>query len=96
VTQNEYDKFDSDLRDDWDSRFGLIQDECEGKNEEEKCQKGHEFYRDFYVAPKHNMPTFKNKGSYITKGSYQMLSDESTVGWHPDYKTILENNENME
>ena len=96
VTQNEYDKFDSDLRDDWDSRFGLIQDECEGKNEEEKCQKGHEFYRDFYVAPKHNMPTFKNKGSYITKGSYQMLSDESTVGWHPDYKTILENNENVE
>jgi hypothetical protein len=96
VTQKDYDIFDSDLRDDWDSRFGLIQDESEGKNEQEKSQKGHEFYRDFYVAPKHNIPIFKNKGSYITKGSYQMLSDESTVGWHPDYKTILENNENVE
>lgn len=96
VSQNEYDIFDSNLRDDWDSRFGLIQDDNEGRTELEKQRVGHEFYRGFYVSPKHNMPSFKNKGSYITKGSYQMLSDESSVGWHPDFKTLLEDDETVE
>ena len=96
VSQNEYDTFDSNLKDDWDSRFGIIQDDNEGKTEQEKQKAGHEFYRDFYVNPKHNMPSFKNKGSYITKGSYQMLSDNKSVGWCPDYKSLLENDETME
>ena len=96
VAQSEYDAFDSNLQDDWNSRFGLIQDDAEGKTDEEKKEAGHAFYREFYVAPKHNMPSFKNKGSYITKGSYQMLSNNSKVGWHPDYKTLLENDETME
>ena len=96
VTQEEYDVFDSNLCDNWTSRFGLIQDQVEDKTEEERKQVGHNFYRDFYVDPKHDMPSFKNKGSYITKGSYQMLSDQKVVGWHPDYKTILIDDETVE
>lgn len=96
VSQNEYDIFDSNLQDDWNSRFGIIEDDTEGKTDEEKKEAGHAFYRDFYVDPKHNMPSFKNKGAYITKGSYQMLSDSGNVGWHPDYKTLLENDETVE
>ena len=96
VTQEDYDKFDTDLRYDWKSRFELMQDESEEKLEEERKQAGHVFYRDFYVNPKHTMPSFKNKGLYISKGSYQMLSDKKEVGWHPDYKEKLSDDETVE
>lgn len=96
VTQEDYDKFDTDLRYDWKSRFELMQDESEEKLEEERKQAGHVFYRDFYVNPKHTMPSFKNKGLYISKGSYQMLSDKKKVGWHPDYKEKLSDDETVE
>ena len=96
VSQSEYDVFDANLLGDWDSRFGLIQDDTEGKTDVERKAAGHTFYRDFYVAPKHTMPSFKNKGSYITKGSYQMLSDKAQVGWHPDYKQLLKDDESVE
>lgn len=96
VTQADYDKFDADLRYDWKSRFELMQDITENKSEEDRKQAGHEFYRDFYVNPKHTMPSFKNKGSNISKGSYQMLSDKKEVGWHPDYKEKLSDDETVE
>lgn len=96
VSQKEYDIFDSNLYDNWNSRFGLLQDEVEGLTEAEKTDAGHTFYREFYVNPKYNMPSFKNKGSYITKGSYQMLADNAKVGWHPDYKVLLEEDETVE
>lgn len=96
VTQADYDKFDADLRYDWKSRFELMQDITENKSEEDRKQVGHEFYRDFYVNPKHTMPSFKNKGSNISKGSYQMLSDKKEVGWHPDYKEKLSDDETVE
>ena len=96
VTQVDYDKFDAELHYDWKSRFELMQDITENKSEDDRVQAGHEFYRDFYVNPKHTMPSFKNKGSNISKGSYQMLSDKKVVGWHPDYKEKLSEDETVE
>lgn len=96
VTQDDYDKFDAELRYDWKSRFELMQDITENKSEDDCTRVGHEFYRDFYVNPKHTMPIFKNKGSNISKGSYQMLSDKKEVGWHPDYKEKLSDDEAVE
>lgn len=96
VTQEDYDKFDAELRYDWKSRFELMQDITENKSEDNRTQAGHEFYRDFYVNPKHTMPSFKNKGLNISKGSYQMLSDKKVVGWHPDYKEKLSDDETVE
>lgn len=96
VTQEDYDKFDAELRYDWKSRFELMQDITENKSEDDRTQVGHEFYRDFYVNPKHTMPSFKNKGSNISKGSYQILSDKKEVGWHPDYKEKLSDDETVE
>lgn len=96
VTQADYDKFDAELHYDWKSRFELMQDKTENKSEDDRTQAGHEFYRDFYVNPKHTMPSFKNKGSNLSKGSYQMLSDKKEVGWHPDYKEKLSDDETVE
>lgn len=96
VNQSEYDIFDASLYDEWKPRHGLMLDKSEGKSEAERKEAGHEFYRNFYVDPQHPLPAFKNKGLYITKGSYQMLSEKGTVGWHPDYETLLNNDETVE
>lgn len=96
VNQEEYDVFDSNLCDDWNQRHGLLEDKTEGIDDAGRKDAGHEFYRSFYVDPQHTMPSFKNKGLYITKGSYQMLSDFIKIGWHPNYKKLLENDETVE
>lgn len=96
VNQTEYDIFDASLYDEWKPRHGLMLDKSEGKSEAERKEAGHVFYRNFYVDPQHPLPAFKNKGLYITKGSYQMLSEKGTVGWHPDYETLLNNDETVE
>lgn len=97
VAQQEYDTFDANLQEEWQSRFELMQDENEGLGTEEKKKAGHSFYRMNYVNPQYQLPLFRNKASlYITKGSYQMLSNGKTIGWHPDYKLLLDNDETVE
>ena len=97
VTQSEYDSFDADLQEGWNSRFELMQDETEGQDEDERKKAGHAFYRKNYVEAQYPLPLFRNKASlYITKGSYQMLSNDKTIGWHPDYKDLLNDDETVE
>lgn len=97
ASQQEYDCFDANLYEEWKSRFELLQDDTEEKNEKERKDAGHKFYRENYVSPQYNLPLFRNKASlYITKGSYQMLSDEKIIGWHPDYEKLLDEDETVE
>lgn len=97
VAQLEYDTFDANLQEEWQSRFELMQDETDGLEVEERKKAGHSFYRMNYVNPQYQPPLFRNKASlYITKGSYQMLSNNKTIGWHPDYKDLLDDDETVE
>ncbi len=97
VAQSEYDSFDANLREEWQSRFDMMLDDTEGQGEEERKKAGHMFYRENYVAPQYQLPLFRNNASgYITKGSYQMLSNDKTIGWHPDYKDLLNDDETVE
>lgn len=97
ASQPEYDEFDANLHDDWKSRFEMMQDKTEDKDENDRTQAGHTFYQDNYVSPQHPLSLFRNKASlYITKGSYQMLSDNKAIGWHPDYKQLLDDDETVE
>lgn len=97
VTQSEYDSFDANLQEEWQSRFDMMLDDTEGQGEEERKTAGHIFYRENYVAPQYQLPLFRNNASgYITKGSYQMLSNDKTIGWHPDYKDLLNDDETVE
>lgn len=97
VAQSEYDKFDANLQEEWQSRFDMMLDDTDGQGESERKKAGHTFYRENYVAPQYQLPLFRNNASsYITKGSYQMLSNEKTVGWHPDYKDLLNDDETVE
>ena len=97
VAQTEYDTFDADLQEGWNSRFELMQDETEGQSGDERKKAGHAFNRKNYVDPQYQLPLFRNKASlYITKGSYQMLSNDQIIGWHPDYKDLLKDDETLE
>lgn len=90
VNQTEYDTFDADLYDDWHSRHDQILDDCEGMDAKGRKNAGHEFYRSFYVDPQRPLPSFRSQASqYVTKGSYQILSNEKKIGWHPDYNNLL-------
>lgn len=97
VAQSEYDSFDANLQEEWQSRFNMMLDDTEGQGEEERKTAGHMFYRENYVAPQYQLPLFRNNASgYITKGSYQILSNDKTIGWHPDYKDLLNDDETVE
>lgn len=97
VAQSEYDSFDASLQEEWQSRFDMMLDDTEGQGEEERKTAGHMFYRENYVAPQYQLPLFRNNASgYITKGSYQILSNDKTIGWHPDYKDLLNDDETVE
>lgn len=96
IAQQEYNKFDANLQDEWRSRFDLMQDEIEGKGDEERKNAGHSFYRMNYVNPQYPLPLLRGASLYITKGSYQILSNEKTIGWHPNYKDLLDDDETVE
>lgn len=97
VAQSEYDSFDANLQEEWQSRFDMMLDDTEGQGEEERKTAGYMFYRENYVAPQYQLPLFRNNASgYITKGSYQILSNDKTIGWHPDYKDLLNDDETVE
>lgn len=96
ITQQEYNTFDADLQEEWQSRFDLMLDETEGKGNEERKNAGHAFYRKNYVSPQYTLPRFREASLYITKGSYQILSNDKTIGWHPDYKDLLDDDKTVE
>ena len=97
VAQPEYDAFDADLQDGWNSRFEMMLDDTEGQGENERKKAGHAFYRKNYVDPQYQLPLFRNRASlYITKGSYQILANDKAIGWHPDYKDLLNEDETVE
>jgi len=97
VSQPEYDTFDADLQEGWNSRFDMMLDDTEGKGDDERKKAGHDFYRNNYVNPQYQLSLFRGKASlYITKGSYQMLSNDKIIGWHPDFKDLLNDDETVE
>lgn len=97
VAQPEYDSFDASLKEEWKSRFDMMLDDTEGQGEDERRKAGHAFYRENYVAPHYPLPLFRNNALlYITKGSYQLLSNDKTIGWHPDYKRLLNDDKTLE
>ena len=86
-----------DLQEGWNSRFEMMLDDTEGKGVDERKKAGHDFYRNNYVNPQYQLPLFRGKASlYVTKGSYQILSNDKIIGWHPDFKDLLNDDETVE
>lgn len=88
---DEYEKFDKLLIDHWNNIFAIMKDECEELSDLELERIGRDFYKKYYIE---SIPPYKIRekfqSSYLTRGSCHMLADEKKIGWHPNFKMILE------
>lgn len=90
LNPEEEEEYDKRLRDHWKNIFDLMSDEADGKGEDELIKLGKEFYLTQFA---NNCPQIKIREKfnedYLTRGSYQILSDEKKIGWHPNFDKKL-------
>lgn len=87
LNPDEEEQYDVKLYDYWQNIFDIMCDEAEEKNIEEVIELGRGFYVEQFAK---TCPQIKIREKfnedYLTRGSYQMLSDSKKIGWHPNYK----------
>lgn len=87
LNPDEEEQYDVKLYDYWQNIFDIMCDEAEEKNIEEVIELGRGFYIEQFAK---TCPQIKIREKfnedYLTRGSYQMLSDSKKIGWHPNYK----------
>jgi hypothetical protein len=89
VTVGELDKYEQQLVEEWERRFEEMRESLGAEVAEEvKCEAARLLYRwaeqeaDFPIRPRCRSP-------FVTRGSYQILADETRVGWHPEFPERL-------
>jgi hypothetical protein len=90
LSPDEQTKYDNRLYDHWKNLFDILQDECEDEELEKVREIGKKFYLNSFMK---NCPQIrireKFNEDYLTRGSFQILSDNMRIGWHPNYKDLL-------
>lgn len=90
LSPNEQFDYDERLYDYWKNLFDIIQDECAEKEIEQIREVGYKFYLNQFAK---QCPSVKIREKfnedYLTRGSYQILSDNKRVGWHPHFKDLI-------
>lgn len=84
--------YDDRLTEEWSDRHIDMCDECDGHSEDAKKEEGRKLLKwSHYQAPNdlESIAQSITTPSYV-RGSYQVLSISGRVGWHPDYRTLLE------
>jgi len=84
-------RYDEYLVQEWRDRHEPMAEQHQSAREDEKRAAGLEIFRwSFRQAHQEVDPFARNwSASYYVRGSYQVLAVEQTVGWHPDYVTLL-------
>lgn len=87
-------RYDEYLVQEWGDRYKPMVEQHQSAQEDEKRAAGLGIFRwSFSQAHKEIDPFAKNwSASYYVRGTYQVLAIEKTVGWHPDYLTLLKVN----
>ena len=87
----ELDRYERKLIEEWDFKFERMKDGLvKGATEETKLSAAEVIY----AWVESGVPISIRPGvtePFITRGSYHILADELTVGWHPDYYHRLQN-----
>ncbi|WP_337043677.1 ABC-three component system protein [Emticicia sp. 17c] len=90
LNPDEEEEYDRRLQDHWRNIFDIMCDLADGKKSEELQALGKDFYLEQFAK---TCPQIKIREKfnedYLTRGSYQMLSDMKKVGWHPKYNEEL-------
>lgn len=98
ISPDEIDNYDSRLSNEWEYQFGEIIDNIDDNTTEiQKKDAGKGLYS---TLMNKNIPIRKNvNDTTISRGSFNSLANEKKIGWHPDYKQLINggsNNENLE
>ena len=82
--------YEEQLIEEWEIHFETMKEEIgEDATEKEKISTAREIYN--WVEKNADIPIRKQYHEiFLTRGSYQMLSNEFRVGWHPDFKERLQ------
>lgn len=80
----ELSRYDRRLAEHWAEHKSFVEFSATIESEQDKRQYSLELYR--LCIQKGIIPIRRDfLDSYVAKGSYQILSDQSKIGWHPDY-----------
>lgn len=85
------DRYDKYLVQEWRYRHEPMAEQHQSTSEDEKRAAGLEVFRWSFNQAHREVDLFaKNwSASYYVRGSYQVLAVEQSVGWHPEYVTLL-------
>jgi hypothetical protein len=91
ININEEESYEKELVDKWNSLFAILEDECDGIDDDNKLRNlSKTFYTAFFVEKVPSIYIKKNFTSeYLIRGSYHILSDKKIIGWHPKFEDLL-------
>ncbi len=85
-------KFENCLKKHWENKFEVMRDDCKNSSELEKIEVGKKILDWSYEHAYNTLPLENDikhwKEIFLVHGSYQILSEQLKIGWHPDYKKI--------
>lgn len=89
ILTGDIEDYENKLIEEWEIRFEAMREEIgDDAAEKEKIKAAREIYA--WVEQDANFPIRKRcHEEFITRGSYQILSDELKVGWHPEFTSRL-------
>jgi len=90
VSIQEIEEYETKLENEWERIFDAFVEEIEELEDEKvKIRCGKKVYNRIELDTQINIR--KNcTEPYVMRGSYHMLSDDLRVGWHPDFKQLIE------
>jgi hypothetical protein len=85
-------KYDRELIEEWSYRFEEKVEECEGKGDATKISRGRSLldWSHFDAPLQVRRIDSKYDNLDFIRGTYVYLSGDGSVGWHPDYRELLE------
>ena len=91
LINNELERYDDTLQEEWAVRFDQMQDDISDPATEETLTSfGKKLYG--WIESEADIPIRNSCAEpFITRGSFQILANQLKVGWHPQYKDRLTN-----
>lgn len=85
ILNSELEKYENTLFDEWDTRFQIMLDEISEHDADEKmCQAAKKLYEWVETGDLAKI-RYRVDEQNIARGTYQMLADKLSVGWHPQF-----------
>jgi hypothetical protein len=92
LIDGELQHYERELTEAWEPRHAAIVEEAEAGSAEQKVALGQTLFK--WVEQDANFPLRTVRERFLTHGSYHILANHYSVGWHPDFKADEDQPEN--